>query len=1038
MKKLLLCLFVLATLIVVASCGKDNDGENSVVETPVPSEPTVVPPSGPTVVPPSTPTPVESEIQKILDEAANLGDKETLSGDRTVTGTVKEITDAYSDQYKNISFILTDGVADILVFRSKGDCAASLKVGDTVTVTGQVINYSGTIEFQYAALTADNGGGTLEGFVSIQSILDEAASLGDGQTLEGNRKTVGTVKEIKDAYSSQYKNITFILTDGTADILVFRAKGNCAANLKVGDKVYVDGEVINYGGTIEFQYAALTTDNDNVPTVPAELMTVAQVLEAASGLADGAALPNDVKASGVVSNFEKKFSYSGGDYYQFYLVDGDSKVLVYKPQGAIVETLQNGETVYVKGLVKNYKGTIEFDSAVVSYADDFDKSYVEKLTDEEKTPVIPSEVTGTYDFISLPHAIAIARDGGEDFQASEKHYITGWVKDVSNYSYGSITITDGNVTIFAYGLTDFIKDGQWPLVGDIVVIEAVIGTKGADIELKNASKLVEWHKGTVNVAEYEELSIGGVRGSNAGDKVITEGTVVAFTYKNAKTSSGEYVRDGLYIIHNGYSIYVYGSSIASAVEIGNTIKLAGVKNYYVLESEASLAEKYGYAGAGQIEDAILLENDGQVTEIAAKSYQTKTVKELLETPFNQAYTLGLIYKVRAIIKKVPGQGFVNYYINDLDGVTGTYTYTKCNGNDFAWIDKYLDQNGEYFCELLVTLHNAKSTASGCNWRFMPIAILGDASFDVAKEGTQFVFNYIANPQFEKVYYANPNIELITSYTNERLGLQNVTIRYVSNDESVCKIDVVDGKTYLNVVGIGSTSLEIHVERSGYSTMGWATITREGEPTFDALTVKEAIETPQDQEVVVMGIVAGGVANQKTGFYLIDETGVIAVKMLDADQLAKIGQGNKVVIKGMREQYKETETLPGQTSIVDAELVHNYYGEHEYSTATFQESTLLAISQYPATTDYTTQVYIIEASYFAQGYNVLLQNGQDSIALYCSGAGQYSWLAQYATGQILKMEVALCNWNNKTDYKAYVLAVYLADGTKVVNPTNFAS
>ena len=68
---------------------------------------------------------------------------------------------------------------------------------------------------------------------------------------------------------------------------------------------------------------------------------------------------------------------------------------------------------------------------------------------------------------------------------------------------------------------------------------------------------------------------------------------------------------------------------------------------------------------------------------------------------------------------------------------------------------------------------------------------------------------------------------------------------------------------------------------------------------------------------------------------------------------------------------------------------------------------------------------------------MIKNGQDSITLYCSGVGQYSWLTDICDGQILKMEVLLCNWNKKNPYKAYVLAVYLADGTKVVNPTNFA-
>jgi hypothetical protein len=160
--------------------------------------------------------------------------------------------------------------------------------------------------------------------------------------------------------------------------------------------------------------------------------------------------------------------------------------------------------------------------------------------------------------------------------------------------------------------------------------------------------------------------------------------------------------------------------------------------------------------------------------------------------------------------------------------------------------------------------------------------------------------------------------------------------------------------------------------------------------------------------------------------------------MTTDELKKFSQGNRVVISGTRSQYRATTTMAGQSIVLDAELVHNYFGEHEYSTATFQESSLLTISKYPAQTDYTTQVYIIEASYYAQGYTVLLKNGQDSIALYCSGSGQYAWLASYATDKVLTMEVALCNWNKKDPYKAYVLAVYLEDGTKVVNPTNFAS
>ena len=98
--------------------------------------------------------PSTSAIQAILDEASTLSSGASLSGDRTVTGTVKSIEEEYTTEYKKISFILTDGVAEILVHRATGDCAESLKVGDTVTVKGTVINYKGTvIEFQYPKLS---------------------------------------------------------------------------------------------------------------------------------------------------------------------------------------------------------------------------------------------------------------------------------------------------------------------------------------------------------------------------------------------------------------------------------------------------------------------------------------------------------------------------------------------------------------------------------------------------------------------------------------------------------------------------------------------------------------------------------------------------------------------------------------------------------------------------------------------------------------------------------------------------------------------
>ncbi len=735
---------------------------------------------------------------------------------------------------------------------------------------------------------------------------------------------------------------------------------------------------------------------------------------------------------GTVSGFEQKFSYGGGNYHIFYLTDSTGTIYIYKPVGDAVETMKNGDTVYVKGVVKNYKSTIEFEGAEVSFDDDYNSTHVEKLTDAEKTPVVPEGIEGDYEFTSLPHAIAIAKDGGEDYAATEKIYITGWVTNISNPYFGELTITDGNVTIYAYGLANYQTFGKMPQIGDVVVIEAYVGTKGTDVELKNNSKLVEVQAVELS-SDYEEVTIAEAREAEAGEKVIVSGVVAAFTYKNVKVGN-DYVRDGLYIVNGTDSIYLYGAGIAYGLEVGNTIKVAGTKEFFVQSSEVDLAKKFGFAGACQLSDVILVSNDNAKSEFKTNAFEETTVKSLMENEYDENVTTQ-IYKVNALINKSLGNGFVNYYINDLDGTTGTYTYTKCNGNDFAWIESYLNSNGQYLCTLLVAVQNAKATASGCVWRFMPIAILDAYEFD--KEDTsKFVFDYYVAPQFDKEYYADPAIKLVTSHSSTLLGYENATITYVSSNTEV--ITITDG--VLNIIKVGEANVEVTVTYNGKTYQETIKIVRAAEPTFDSLTVAEAIAAEQESTIVVEGIVGPGLANQ-SGFYLIDNTGVISVTTTK-EELTKFKQGNRVVIEGVRTQNNATETHIGQSKIGDAVLVHNYFGENEYSTTSFKQSTLVDVARLlnqTGTNDHTTDVYIVEASIKSQGYTNIIENGQDSIAIYCSGAGQVSWAVEAAggQGQIVKMEIALCNWNKKNPYKCAILAVYLADGTKVVNPNNFA-
>ena len=203
-----------------------------------------------------TTPPTTSAIQAILNEAANLADQETLSGDRTATGTVKTIDDAYSTQYKNISFVLTDGVADIVVHRATGDCAEMLKVGDTVTVTGQIINWQGTIEFKQPKLSDyisgsgnqggnnDQGGNTSQNTEKTIAEFIQLADTSTYYTLTG---------EVTDISNTTFGNLT--LKDSSGEIFVYGvlpSKGSTdkenftQLGISVGDTIKISGTYLFY------------------------------------------------------------------------------------------------------------------------------------------------------------------------------------------------------------------------------------------------------------------------------------------------------------------------------------------------------------------------------------------------------------------------------------------------------------------------------------------------------------------------------------------------------------------------------------------------------------------------------------------------------------------------------------------------------------------------------------------------------------------------------------------------------------------------
>jgi hypothetical protein len=243
---------------------------------------------------------------------------------------------------------------------------------------------------------------------------------------------------------------------------------------------------------------------------------------------------------------------------------------------------------------------------------------------------------------------------------------------------------------------------------------------------------------------------------------------------------------------------------------------------------------------------------------------------------------------------------------------------------------------------------------------------------------------------------------------------------------------------MNCHEAGTATITITAEHNGVTYSEDVTITVKEQVSVNFVNVNTAINTAVGETVTVKGIVGPSLVN-KVGFYLIDETGVIAVRV-DAETMKNIEIGHEVVMTGTRSHFAGKGTAHGQTCLMNAVVVSNNYGEHSYSAAAFKgEISVAEFRNLNATEDYSTSVFVVKATVTvnetAYYTNIKLTGAGTEISLYCSSANQYGWLKAYA-GQEVTMEIAPCNWNEKDFYAGCVLAVINADGTKTLNTLNF--
>lgn len=657
------------------------------------------------------------------------------------------------------------------------------------------------------------------------------------------------------------------------------------------------------------------------------------------------------------------------------------------------------------------------------------------LTDSSSSSDTPIEDS---EYITIAEAIAIANEAGENV-TEEKYYVKGRIKTVSNPTYGEMTIEDETGSLFVYGVyaddmsTRYDEMEEKPYAGDdIWLLGALKMFKGTpEMDRGYMQKFVR-NQTDIDVTQYPVKTVSEARTLAADEKAKLTGVVSFITYANGYKPNGFYLTDS-----NG-SIYVYGSQAAQQVKIGNTITVAAEKTYYVMDSEKSYAEKFGYQGCVQMQNPYILDNKNDTAEIDLSWAKETTVKDIMNTPLTTNITTD-IFKVNSLVKKVPGSGFVNYYFDDLDGKTGSYTYTSNNGGDFDWLDPY---DGK-ICTVYLSPINCKSTNSGCVYRFVPIKVIDENfTFDVAK-APKFVLDYYAVDQFKDTYTADPSVEVVTSVSSDLLKFENVTVTYTSDNTNSVYFATEDDKTIFHTKNAGTAKVTITAKYGSYTATEEVTIIVKEEVKVDSVNVKTAIETTVSSEVTVKGVVTASVVNIKGAFYLSDETGVISVKLANGDaEIKNIGLGDEIIITGTRTYCKPGSSAIGQAVIDEAVIVANNYGNNTYSTASYTNATFDEIyalvddvSVDQTTKIFTTKVKITaSSSNYSANYYVASEDGSKSIQLYSGSGSQYEFLKPFVN-QVVTVEFALCNWNTKTAYKGAVLAVVTGSG-KVINSCNF--
>ena len=332
-------------------------------------------------------------VAGVLAYLNELGPDVESTKDIYVTGVVTSVKEAFSTQYGNAQFVISDtedGTNQFTFYRGlylgnkkyANENDVNIQENDVVVICGKIVNYRGstpeTVQGKAYVVSINGkgadvpeaktgeakGAGTQADPYNVAGVLNYLNGLGADVTSPNEVYIKGKVKEITEQFGTQYGNATFTMIDEGFDAVFTAYRVLYLGNkkytegdlLKENDEVIVCGKVVNFkGNTPEtsqntgFLYSLNGKTADGGGGGSSEVKTVS--------IADFNAAPvSDTwyQLTGTVKNLK-----DGDQYGNFDLGDATGSVYVYgllSEKGGEKKKFQ--ELVAAKGIKEGSKITI--------------------------------------------------------------------------------------------------------------------------------------------------------------------------------------------------------------------------------------------------------------------------------------------------------------------------------------------------------------------------------------------------------------------------------------------------------------------------------------------------------------------------------------------------------------------------------------------------------------------------------------------------------------------------------------------------------